>query len=189
MSPRRELWPLLLAAALVSAYLVVLSRPAGVGERYRLFFIDRAVRAWNNGQDPLLRVGERLDFSQELLQRSLDGWSVAEPAGTWTQGTRAGLTLHLAPGERPRRLLIDLEPFLVPQRGLEAQPLTVVLNGQRLGEWALQSAQTLRLELPPGSGPVLKLRFELPKAQAPRVLGISRDARALALRFRWLQIE
>lgn len=188
MSPRRELWPLLLAAALLAAYLAVLSRPAEVGERYRLFFIERAVRAWSGGQDPLLRVGERLDFRQELPQRSLDGWSVAEPAGTWTDGRRAGLTLHLAPGETPRRLLIDLEPFLAPPRGLVAQPLVVTLNGQRLGEWAVQGAQTLRLDLPAGAGPVLKLRFELPKAQSPRVLGVSPDARALALRVRWLQL-
>ncbi|MBH9578840.1 hypothetical protein [Inhella proteolytica] len=189
MTARREFWPLLLAAALLAAYLAVLSRPAEVGERYRLFFIERAVRAWNNGQDPLLRLGERLDFRQELPQRSLDGWSVAEPAGTWTQGRRAGLTLHLAPGENPGRLLLDLEPFLAPQRGLDAQPLIVFLNGQRLGEWAVQGPQTLNLALPPGSGPLLRLRFELPRAQSPRVLGVSPDGRALALRFRWLQIE
>ena len=189
MSRRREVWPLLLAAALLATYLVVLTRPAQVGERYRLFFIERAVRAWNDGQDPLLRVGERLDFSQELPQRSLDGWSVAEPAGTWTQGRRARLTLHLAPREQPRRLLLDLEPFLAPQHGLEAQPLIVFLNGQRLGEWALRGAQTLSLALPPGSGSLLRLRFELPNAQSPRALGVAPDQRALALRFRGLQIE
>jgi len=189
VSPRRERWPLLLAAALLVAYLAVLSRPAEVGERYRLFFIERAVRAWNGGQNPLLRLGERLDFRQQLPQRSLDGWSQPEASGTWTQGRRAGLTLHLAPGQQPRRLRIDLEPFLAPKRGLTAQPLVVFLNGQRLGEWAVQGAQTLSLDLPPAAGPLLKLRFELPKAQSPRVLGVSPDGRALALRFRWLQVE
>lgn len=194
MTPRRrEPWLLLPAVALLAAYLWLLARPVVAEGRYRLYYVEGAVNAWLGGRHPRYGPGQVLDFRQRQPVLSQRGWSVAEPAGTWSSGPRAGLVLHAEPAWQPRWLVLELDPFVRAERGLDAQEMRLRLNGLALGAWRLQAAQALRVPLPPaaviGAEGMLRFDFEFPQASSPREHGLGPDPRRLAVRLRSLRLE
>lgn len=154
-----------------------------VGHLYRLYYIDKSLRHWNHGQGPVYHLGQQLDFRQAHPFLSRVGWAYPEDWGTWTDGPAA--ELHLRVQGVPQSLSMEVNPFVAPQAGLPEQTLRIFANGIAVGEYRLQAAQTLSVDLPAsamasGTG-FLTLRFELPQAASPRRMGLSPDGRLLGI--------
>lgn len=165
------------------AYVGMLAAQPQVSHLYRLYYVDKSLRAWNHGKGPVYLVGQQLDFREALPFLSRVGWAYPEDWGTWTDGPVA--ELHFRVQGLPRSLSMDVNPFVAPQAGLPAQTLRIFANGVAVGEYRLQAAQTLSVDLPAsamanGTG-YLTLRFELPQAASPRKMGLSPDGRLLGI--------
>jgi hypothetical protein len=143
-------------------------------------------------------IGERLTFAADSGdQRMLvDGFGYAEKAGRWTEGARARILLRLV-GKVPSsdlELLYEAPALL----GDPAQGLTVEVfaNGLRLETLAYDSMNTgqspLHVSLPAaavGDSGELLLEWRILSPRSPADLGLSLDARALGLFFRWIEVR
>lgn len=128
------------------------------------------------------------------------GWAGEELWGRWTETTTSVLGFRPAPcGAEGVELTLDVEPFVMPQKGLERQRLRVLFNGQPLGEEQEVTRGTgpLILHVPAerwndaanASGPGAVLEMQLPDAAAPHELDPSNaDRRVLALHFAALKV-
>lgn len=119
--------------------------------------------------------------------RLKQGWAKPEQGGTWTTGNHATATLrlHSTRADRPIRLTVKGTAFLAGD--LQQQRFELYINGAREGEWLANSSnqafeQSFVVSADAGQT-TLDLRFVLPDAVSPSRLGVSADARRLAL---WL---
>ncbi|RBP39654.1 glycosyl transferase family 2 [Roseimicrobium gellanilyticum] len=118
------------------------------------------------------------------------GWSVPETDCRWTDGTTAALVFSL---ESPQQSLLrmSVQPFLIPGK-VQVQPVRVIVNGKFMGEWTLRANdwEQLECEVPAEAlTAVNTLVLELPGAVCPLHLGVSADARELALRVAWMDLQ
>jgi hypothetical protein len=128
------------------AHVGMLAAQPQVSHLYRLFYVDKGLRDWNHGKGPVYALGQQLDFREAQPYQSRVGWAYPEEWGTWTDGPVA--ELHFRVQGLPRSVSMDVNPFVAPQAGLPAQTLRIFANGMAVGEYSLQSAQVLRVELP-----------------------------------------
>lgn len=136
--------------------------------------LDReAVKATLSTFDATVPVGERVSF--ETSRVVFAGWSHAEAEYRWSRGHVAEIIFRLPPGERPRRLTLDVET-------LGEQAVTLELNDTTLLEVRrVPSGSLLTSDLPARawSGDRLDvLRLRLPDAhppgpEDPRKLGVA----------------
>ena len=173
------------------AHVGMLAAQPQVSHLYRLFYVDKGLRAWNHGKGPVYLLGHELDFREAHPYQSRVGWAYPEEWGTWTDGPVA--ELHFRVQGLPRSVSMDVNPFVAPQAGLPAQTLRIFANGMAVGEYSLQSAQILRVDLPASAmangTEFLTLRFEMPQASSPLKLGLSPDARLLGIGVRRLVVN
>ena len=124
----------------------------------------------------------------------VEGWSDAEPWGTWTDGPRSTL-LFAATGGAARsaavEMTVELHPFVAA--GLTSQRLQVRLNGEPLGpeQRVAEGTPPLLWTIPAdrwnttaGAETGALLEFELPDAASPAALdrtGRTGDARLLGV--------
>ena len=180
-------------AALLAFYAKVgmLAAEPTVGHLYRLYYIDKGLRDWNHGKGPVYQLGQELDFRQALPFLSRVGWAYPEDWGTWTDGPVA--ELHFRVRGMPSSVSMEVNPFVAPQAGLPAQTVRIFANGVGAGEYSLQSAQTLHVELPASAmtngNEFLTLRFEMPHASSPLKMGLSPDGRLLGIGVRRLSVN
>ncbi len=118
------------------------------------------------------------------------GWSVPETDGRWTDGMAAEIVFSL---ESPQQSLLrmSVHPFLVPGK-VEVQPVRALMNGHLIGEWTLRGNywEQAECEVPAEAlSPVNTLVLELPGAACPLHHGVSADARELALRVAWVELQ
>lgn len=124
-----------------------------------------------------------------------NGWSPSEPWGTWSEGPVS--TLYIPRtwlGQGPLSIIFNVEVFLAPSRGLDAQTVRVSADGISIGTFQL-SRTGARMEvtipsalLSQGHG-ALALQFDLPTSMSPSRLGVSSDARQLAIGLKSLTIQ
>ena len=173
------------------AYVGLLAAHPQVSQLYRLYYVDKGLRDWNQGKGPVYPLGQQLDFAEAHPYQSRVGWAYPEAWGTWTDGPVA--ELHFRVQGLPRWVSMDVNPFVAPQAGLPTQTLRIFANGMAVGEYSLQSAQILRVDLPPSAmangTEFLTLRFEMPQASSPLKLGLSPDARLLGIGVRRLVVN
>lgn len=173
------------------AYVGMLAAQPQVSHLYRLFYVDKSLRAWNHGKGPVYRLGQPLDFREAHPHQSRVGWAYPEEWGTWTDGPAAELYFRVQ--GVPRSLSMDVNPFVAPQAGVPAQTLRILANGMAVGTYSLQAAQILQVELPASAmasgSEFLTLRFEMPQAASPLTLGLSPDARLLGIGVRHLVVN
>src|SRR5262249_11771610 len=132
-----------------------------------------------------------LDFtnrghSADALER---GWSVAEPDGTWNDGTNAVISCRsVSPPKTFSRVEINGRAFAPSGR---RQRLKFSVNGHSRPEltWDSGQQQSFFLALPGSSSGRWEFRFEFPDAISPKELDMSRDARRLAFKIRSLRFE
>jgi len=135
-----------------------------------------------------LPVDRRIEFGTTAADRYLGaGWSRPEGSFRWTEGPRAEVVFSVDVAG-PAELRLRLRPFLAPGR-LDRQPITLRLNGTPVADWTLERAEVRTLPLAPSAlRPENVLELELPGAASPARLGLSRDARELAVAVEWLAV-
>ena len=127
-----------------------------------------------------------IDFSDtgNAQRFQVGGWCVPERGHCWTQGRESRLAVRLPAGSGAR-LIADVFPFLPP--GSAAQQVQVGCGKSVLAEWAIARPMLAEAEIPvalrSGTGESI-LWWRLPGAASPVSVGISNDARVLALAFR-----
>ena len=134
---------------------------------------------------PPLAPGEAARFGQDERWRVMlhGGWSLPEPWGVWSNGSRAKLRIHLRePSQGPARLAADAIAFIPP--GRMHQRVVLRVGEDQVAEWRLGAAParfefTIPAEAIMEGGAVLTL--QLPDAVSPREVGLSRDARRLGI--------
>jgi len=124
---------------------------------------------------------------------TLDGWSGAEPWGTWTDGHRAVLGIPLKqPPQGPVEVVLEANAFLRPQHPV--LHVCVSCNHTVVAEWEIRTADVCQYpvripaELMAGQG-VLQLSLDIKNPASPHELGESLDTRPLGLGLRRLRID
>jgi hypothetical protein len=139
-------------------------------------------------QAPLVESGLRLEFGTPAVEKYLwYGWSGPEPGFRWTDGHEAAIVFRTNPSKQ-HKFRIRAAPFI--GGSVNAQKVTLTLNGERLREFELTAGQEFELTIPASNlGTNNVLTFQLPNAASPRSLGLSDDDRLLGLRVEWLEFS
>jgi hypothetical protein len=125
----------------------------------------------------------------------LSGWSPSEPWGTWSDGPIATLDVPRVWGEQGSLLLVfEVSVFLAPRQGLDAQTVLVSANGRFIGTLRLIGSETrMKVIIPTAlvnrDASKLVLGFDFPTAASPSDLGLSPDARRLAVGLKSLTVQ
>jgi hypothetical protein len=127
-------------------------------------------------------------------QYQLNGWSHAEPWGTWTDGPEAVLQIPLT---RPPRGAVDLalEAHAFIRTAHPRLHVSVLCAGAVVAEWQIETAEcaTYRATIPEWlavrEGALLTIALRMERTASPHALGESPDARQLGLGVRRLRVE
>ncbi|MEE4174143.1 MAG: hypothetical protein V2I57_07815 [Xanthomonadales bacterium] len=149
-----------------------------------------------------LSAEERVRFDGQGLASTWlrEGWSGAEPSGTWSAAPRASLQIPLdlhSSAPPPTHIHFWLTPFLAGGQ-LEAQRLRLseftgtptASEATELASWSVRSRGCFSAVLPAGwhETGALKLQLDLPDAAAPNDFGLSGDFRLLGVRLTAMEI-
>jgi len=160
---------------------------------------------------PALATGTLLRFhlgaaaaAQEAL---LLGWSSAEQAGTWNDGTTARLALHLPPAAGPNKpvdIWVKGSAFLTAQQPIQRIAVSLLRDGTDCSgttEWRFdngeQTTSWRRIAVPSAcvtttdegiSSGLLQVRLNFSNATSPKELGMSGDHRVLAFSIKELVV-
>ena len=124
----------------------------------------------------------------------MEGWSVPEPWGQWSDGDSASVLLNIAtPPHGDLELLVNGHAFLVPEKHPE-QHVDIFLNDRKIGQWdyalpgdaepSVKSVTIPRdswIDSMEKMKPWLLLTFRFKKPQSPADLGMSMDSRRISL--------
>ncbi|WP_166222666.1 DUF6311 domain-containing protein [Pseudomonas atagonensis] len=144
---------------------------------------------------PAVRQGERMVFNNtgQAAVYLAKGWSLSEPWGTWSEGAESQIVLR--PTARVHSLLLETTALLAPRH--TEQSLEIFVNDERVLSTRLvkPEANQLNIELPAHvqqrieSQGVLNIRFKYANAISPGELGMSKDARKLAIGMQALTVN
>lgn len=170
-------------------------------EQHGFIWSNEFVGQWramaNLGADrPKYVFGTPIDFtSQGWSALYADhGWYAAEPAGSWTIGPLAVLTI---PFERPAvgALSVSLEfrPFLPPQ--IPIREVHVSIDGYKIADWVLtlgEAMQTKTILVPAeivANKSQVVMTLMIDKSLSPYVLMINEDWRQIGIMVRSLRVS
>jgi hypothetical protein len=113
------------------------------------------------------------------------GWGATEPAFTWTDGPSASLKFKLRQSAGDVTLLIKTAGMnKLPERPF--QHVDVSVGAQKIAQWEVSNEDTFSAVIPKAALPEVEndvvLKFALPDAISPAVLGTGADTRQLGLR-------
>ena len=111
------------------------------------------------------------------------GWGDTEKDCTWTNARSAKLTFSLVDADQPLRLRMRLAGFTNPP-ALSSQPVEVLVNDESIAEWEVTSDVADFIALIPAevaNHEQLNIRFRIPEAASPKVLGVGDDPRLLGI--------
>ncbi len=132
-----------------------------------------------------IAYGTKLNFGQNGNAAAIktSGWNPAEENFTWSDGTSAVLDIPIAPTDRPVTLTVRMNSlFKAPE--LPAQPVTVSVNNTKIADWQVSEVENFTAPIPENltkAGGKLTIKFDLPKATSPKVLGKGEDPRVLGI--------
>lgn len=136
----------------------------------------------------------RVDFASPAVGPYLwFGWSEPDPQSRWTEAREAGLIFGLADDQRQRdaKLVFRLSAFVIPNKH-PTQRVAMTLNGSSVENLVIETGEPHEITI---TLPVRLLEAEnelilkLPDAASPKSLGLSKDARPLAIAIHWMQLE
>jgi len=112
-----------------------------------------------------------------------DGWTGPEPWGRWSSSTEASIIVRFSNNSKSEYVDLALLPYVPPNH---KQRLEVMANGRHVGDWSFVEGSTgnIRVFIPSevmSANGVVVLKFKLPDAVSPKVLGLSADSRDLAV--------
>jgi hypothetical protein len=111
------------------------------------------------------------------------GWSLVEPVGTWSDGTKAALRLRALKPTETYECSMDIRPHVFPPQ-LTEQRVTIALGERIVFQDSLVAPRTVRFTIAAGladpSGE-LSVILRLPDAISPRELGSGTDERKLGI--------
>jgi hypothetical protein len=130
----------------------------------------------------------RIDFSKPESEKYFwYGWNEGPPDSRWSD-KKAAIIFSLTE-TKLTSIRVNLRTYLVPGK-LDAQPLSISLNGQLLTTLTLRAPETeFRILVFPTTQANNVLLFELPKAESPRKLGDGEDAYPRGIRLNWIEFE
>jgi hypothetical protein len=138
-------------------------------------------------------LGVRVDFTTEGTNPYLGaGWSAPEPAGTWTVGKTAKLSLKLdSPPSSDLVLMVKFTPYFVNGR---APPVVKVeVGGSEIEQWRMSAANpVVRCAIIPASlAPLgrIDVALHIEGPPPPAELGLSDDTRRLGAFFEWIVLD
>ncbi len=142
------------------------------------------------------RLGTPIGFDQQGNSQdyTLEGFSVPEPWGTWTDGNLAKLAFRVA-GEVHSDLTLAIANYAYVHARHPMQQAEVVVNGQSIGKlgYMQYAVETRLLTVPKAAaaarGGEITIEFRLPDAVSPSELGEPADARRLALGLIWAMLS
>jgi hypothetical protein len=116
---------------------------------------------------------------------AIEGMSVAESFGRWSDGDRAAFTCRINQSSAPRLIKLVTNAFLPAGR---RQRLIVSIAGGEAVTYVYDASNSIRdvtLPIPPTAlaSSELRVSFAFPDALSPREAGISADTRRLAIGF------
>jgi hypothetical protein len=118
-----------------------------------------------------------------VVDPRLQGFSLAEPTGRWTEGRHASFRCALTDDDRRGVITIEVDGTAFLPAGVSRQRVTLAA-GDRRNAVALTRRNphaVLRLVVPIPASRWLALTLTLPDAVSPQAAGVSADARELAL--------
>ncbi|MFN2508704.1 MAG: hypothetical protein ABR589_08010 [Chthoniobacterales bacterium] len=112
----------------------------------------------------------------------LSGWSDTEKEFTWTTGQSATLLLTIPKVDHPLKLRMRLGGFIKAPE-LPFQPVEVLANDQKIGDWQVSSPKEFTALIPAeiANQGQLTLEIRMPKATSPQSVGVSEDSRVLGV--------
>jgi hypothetical protein len=112
------------------------------------------------------------------------GWSTTSPSYAWNDGEFAEVAFGIEAPESDVRVFLAFFPYIVPGK-VDRQRVRIWVNDFSLGEntFTDNKSRALRVTIPRAAlqGDRMVVRFELPDAVAPKVVGAGPDSRALAI--------
>ena len=131
-------------------------------------------------------VGRQINFGQGggSEEYRTSGWSHTEQKFTWTLGNSAKLSLPIGNQSGPLNLNAAMAAFThLPE--LASQPVEVFVNGEKLGDWQVNSNMAGYHVVIPAEKlkgvSTLEIEFRTPKAISPKSVGLSEDGRVLGV--------
>jgi hypothetical protein len=135
-----------------------------------------------------------INFTDSLSPETIQGFSSSDAWGRWTDGKEASFTCSLPEGRErpPSTVLISTTGYVSlghPQR------LFISINGSKAAVERYDSAdpnnvrRVIELQLPRSPGKKLTIKFSVPDAVSPKELGLSPDARKVAINVGFIQFK
>ena len=134
----------------------------------------------------VLAPGAKVDLSTLTATPAYfsSGWAGKEPAGVWSAGQSAVISLPVGHDAKNLKISVDANAF-IPNKDY-VQHVGVKAGGQPVADWAYdsQNASGVRTVAVPDSAVkngLVTLEFSLPNATSPAAQNLSSDSRQLAL--------
>ena len=122
------------------------------------------------------------DVSGKGLPMLLEGWSLPEGWGIWTQSADAGILIPYS-DHRNKRLVLNVRALINEQHPL--QVVSVYLNGAFQNRFELTKGEgnflTINLDAIPLADKYFKVELKIDRPRSPRELGLGEDARKLGV--------
>ncbi len=155
------------------------------------------VSSWKLGRviqkslKPYIWGSELQFFSSNTNSAYLEkGWGFPEEDHIWSNGKESSIRLPVA---MPSTEMVELDcfvsPFLVPEKGLDTQRVTIRINNVKVGDFVLTSLEHRKLsvlfpkKIIAGS-PEMLLSFSFPDATVGTTVGVQGEDRMLGLSIR-----
>ena len=125
-----------------------------------------------------------------VVDPRLQGFSLAEPNGRWTEGRHASFRCALPHDARARVITIEVDGTAFLPAGVSRQRVTLAAGRKRKRfVFTPQDPDAvLRVVVPQPTSHTLTLTLTLPDAVSPKAVGMSADGRELALFVREIRI-
>jgi len=125
-----------------------------------------------------------------VVDPRLQGFSLAEPNGRWTEGRHASFRCALPHDARGGVITIEVDGTAFLPAGVSRQRVTLAA-GRKRKQFVLTPRDphaVLRVVVPQPTSHTLTLTLTLPDAVSPQAVGMSADGRELALFVREIRI-
>ncbi|MFT0171990.1 DUF6311 domain-containing protein [Paraburkholderia mimosarum] len=114
----------------------------------------------------------------------IDGWSVMEPSGRWTDADFASLVIYVGKVTNPVRIRFDFAAFTAPSR--TQQKIEVLSSGKPIVQWTAGNDEVTKeividpAEIDANRG-FVNVTFRLPDSISPQQAGVSSDTHQLGI--------